>query len=447
MVASICLIEDSPYHRDFREVVEEEQFNKFLRYERNLSIPISSNDEDGAETVAYRSYCSLISNLENFDNSDGLIIVLDVMLDLNPEDLPENLRQEFDELANRAQILLGRELLSHYIFSFLLVKKVVDSGMQKCLIHINSSNIGGGDIDDIEGVIVSLFGNCIHITIQRGSGKSLRKKDNSRKEIERALNRFRRSHQLIVERLAFDFLHILSEGMTHPDNYEDINSNLFCYSLFENDNRSVEAYKSLFVLGFSNNETRRYMTVKVFTEVLRLSSIMVETKMHDLDQIQVPIQPGIFFIINLIIFLHSMNINQVHLSHNIEAGEIDLKFEVRDIERFSSALLTGNGRCSIYKFHALMACSKDIVYTYGAPNQYKTFNVFSDWSYRNQIPNVDEVRNMVQHCIPIPLAADNLSDCEIYPSFLRWERNWRLPGDNFIHVKWSSQSSHNNPEP
>jgi hypothetical protein len=255
--------------------------------------------------------------------------------------------------------------------------------------------------------------------------------------------------------LAFDLLDANFTYMIHPQNvphiseYSQISKDLYCYSIFKKDDPlSIQSYEALFLASDRHNGSWRRIKIESFVELLKLANITIETPLKDSEAIEIPMQPGMLFIVNLIDFLNSMKIEKINLEYQAEKQEVDLSFEVREIERFSSAILTGGGRNSSCKFRYLMGCRKDIICDMGEKLQYGMKNVFADWADKKQLQ--EQEKEIIKETILTwnPRLLDGKQEESlIYPAFLRWDRDWKSNDNKYIHIKWDSKSCKSKQDP
>jgi hypothetical protein len=435
---SICLIEDSPYHDNFKNLIEQ-SFQTELLYENTLSLPISSSDEHANETVASKCYWQIISNLSKFNSNDRLIVVLDLDLGLDETTIDDCT----DEDIGAEYLSYRPEIDDKYIFALFLVKKATENNnIKKCLIYINSSNVPVRIIARIEQILQPL--STDNVFIKRGDGDELSNNTYCLKLLREANDIFDRAYQTIIENLAFDLLDanftllISPHNSPHPRQYHEIPRDLYCYSIFTKDDLSVKSYAALFL---ANDYNRRHIKIESFTNLLNLAGINTKVHLQDIETIQVPIQPGMLFIINLIDFLISMEINEINLAYQKDNQEVDLSFEVREIERFSSAILTGFGRNSSWKFRYLMGCRKDIIYDTREKLKYGTKIIFTSWANKRELTEQVKRSNeeVISNWNPRLLDSREQGKSSIYPALLRWDRDWKSNDNKYIHIKWDSQ--------
>jgi hypothetical protein len=457
MCINICLVEDAPYHDTLKSVVNK-RFSRQLKYIDILSLPIATNGKVSGvyrdDLVASDSYGSIFLNLSKFNCPHGLIIVLDLALslDLENHDFSKypDIAREYELLFNSLQ---GTELKS-YVFSILLAKKAIENQhLQHCLVLVNSSNVPRNQMILIESYLCNFsisINRHKNVSVKCGFGRPLSTDDECSKVIEEAYDLFSQKYLHFEKKVAFDLLDVnFRHQIPHPNDKHSIPRQINCYFIFHestiSESNLLESFKALFDPNKLNGP--RQIHVEIMSSLLEFADIKINIQNRtSIDMVRLPCQPGILFFVNLVAFLKSMGIKSVDFTHNMATQEATICFQPKEILRFSSALLSGEGGESISRFQSLITCAKDIVYE--DENQvkpYKLNSIFDEWSSGKSSAILDRARADIKVWNPQPLPSKHDHQSIIYPASIWWQRNWMSNIDNNVYVKWKSFPSSSQP--
>lgn len=317
--------------------------------------------------------------LKNYLSSEtvpeDLILILDVGLNLR--EIREKLCRDYD---------IPAEVPVDQVEGLALAYEAIKNKKVKKLLIVFASGRGGlspayeflKNLTKLREDSVKLVKEELPRTFvpQSGRGVTLtfeKQKDNARKVLKFAYNEFNTAFVNPIPGLVRDLLQARFESsMTdpcHPCFLEEIPDNTLFPKELQNTNISdseiLECYKALYQIepGILNGaiwrqQRTRYIRLDILKEICRHSQIVLKIEPSPNSRIQLPIQPGMLFIICLIAFLRSMNINEVVLKY--EDGEAIIVMQLEDARKFDSAVKTGGGS-STKLFQNLLACKKDII--------------------------------------------------------------------------------------
>jgi len=175
-----------------------------------------------------------------------------------------------------------------------------------------------------------------------------------------------------------------------------------------------ESYKALYYIAPSDIEKikadnfdhkqmdRRFIRVntmkKIFEEKIKLS-----TKLEADERVQLPMAPGMLFIICLVEFCEEMRIEEIELywqANDERQGSVVMEMGLKDSVRFKHGIFTSSGGKGIELFRKLLACRSETVLNNA---------------------NEKQREEILFHWPPQPLPEGTEGHSTIYPRIIDWE--------------------------
>ena len=218
---------------------------------------------------------------------------------------------------------------------------------------------------------------------------------------------------LAKELLNAQFKYVDLSSPCHPMTIDQVHPDSLFFDQFKKKG-GLENYKALYYISpkdmkkikqdhhYYRQMERRFIRLDTLKKFFG-KHITLKTSIPDSQRIQLPIAPGMLFIICTVEFLEEMGIREIELSWHApeeQDGRAVMEIPLKDSERFKQGIPTGGGGKGIELFRKLLSCRSESLLTIAHEKQRE--EIIYNWP-------------------PQPLADGNRGHSPIYPAIIKWE--------------------------